>query len=283
MAEYLIQDTTLTNMADAVRTKTGSTGALSPDGMATALNNIANRDSNNLSVSGATVTVPAGNYKAQATKSVATATQATPSVSVDANGKITASATQSAGYVAAGTKTGTKQLTTQAAKTVTPTESSQTAVASGIYTTGAVSVSPIPSEYIVREEISEQDTLISNIMTALEGKAGGGSSDGGSVETCTVEVINTTGIFWYIHYSYINESGVSVMLSGADAGETTELSNVIAFSDITIWSDNNAGGVPYEFEADGAYVEVNDMLGGETLAILQTYPENGNNVAITIM
>lgn len=205
MAEYLIQDTTLTAIGDAVRTKTGGTGALSPDGMATALNNIANRDSNNLSVSGATVTVPAGNYKAQATKSVATATQATPSVSIDANGKITASATQSAGYVTAGTKTETKQLTTQATKTVTPTESSQTAVASGVYTTGAVSVSPIPSEYIVREEISEQDTLISNIMTALEGKAAGGSSGGGSVETCEVNCIGANN-FYCLHTRFYNNT-----------------------------------------------------------------------------
>lgn len=77
-----------------------------------------------------------------------TATQATPSISVDSAGKITASATQTAGYVAAGTKSATKQLTTQAAKTVTPSTSSQTAVASGVYTTGAVTVAAIPSSYV---------------------------------------------------------------------------------------------------------------------------------------
>ena len=38
------------------------------------------------------------------------ATQATPSIAVDANGLITATATQGAGYVAAGTKSATKQL-----------------------------------------------------------------------------------------------------------------------------------------------------------------------------
>ena len=77
-----------------------------------------------------------------------TATQATPTISVDSAGKITASATQTAGYVAAGTKSATKQLTTQAAKTVTPSTSSQTAVASGVYTTGAVTVAAIPSSYV---------------------------------------------------------------------------------------------------------------------------------------
>ena len=101
---------------------------------------IASKSSSDLTASGATVTVPAGHYASQATKSVSTATQATPSISVDSAGKITASATQSAGYVSAGTKTGTKQLTTQAAKTVTPSATEQTAVASGVYTAGEVKV-----------------------------------------------------------------------------------------------------------------------------------------------
>lgn len=73
-------------------------------------------------------------------------TQATPSISVNAAGLITASATQSAGYVTAGTKSATQQLTTQSAKTVTPSNSSQTAVSSGVYTTGAVTVAAVPTE-----------------------------------------------------------------------------------------------------------------------------------------
>lgn len=74
--------------------------------------------------------------------------QATPTITVNTGGLITASATQSAGYVSAGTKSITKQLTTQAAKTVTPSTSSQTAVASGRYTTGTVTVAAIPSTYV---------------------------------------------------------------------------------------------------------------------------------------
>lgn len=77
-----------------------------------------------------------------------TATQATPSITINNSGLITASVAQSAGYVTAGTKTSTKQLTTQAAKTITPSTSSQTAVASGVYTTGAVTVGAIPSTYV---------------------------------------------------------------------------------------------------------------------------------------
>lgn len=66
--------------------------------------------------------------------------QATPSISVSSGGLITASAVQAGGIVADGTKSTTQQLTTQGAKTVTPSTSTQTAVASGRYTTGAVQV-----------------------------------------------------------------------------------------------------------------------------------------------
>jgi hypothetical protein len=127
-------------------------------------------------------------------------------VSINSSGLITASATQTAGYVSAGTKSSTKQLTTQAAKTVTPTKSSQTAIASGVYTTGAVTVAAIPDQYIttidatasadeimsgetayvngskvtgtfsIDNELSTQDDLISQIQAAVDSlpEAGGG-------------------------------------------------------------------------------------------------------------
>lgn len=108
---------------------------------------IATKTSSNLTASGKTVTVPAGYYASTATKSVSTATQATPSISVSSAGKITASSTQTAGYVSAGTKSATKQLTTQAAKTWTPSTSSQS-IAAGTYLTGKQTIAAIPSSYI---------------------------------------------------------------------------------------------------------------------------------------
>lgn len=94
----------------------------------------------------------------------ATSITANPSISVNASGLITANVsasksvtpTVSAGYVSSGTSgtvsvsgSNTSQLTTQGATTITPTEQSQTAVASGTYTTGAITVDPIPSQYII--------------------------------------------------------------------------------------------------------------------------------------
>lgn len=67
------------------------------------------------------------------------ATQATPSITVSSDGMITASAAQTAGYVAAGTKKATKQLTVQAAKTWAPGASDQT-LASGRYLTGVQTI-----------------------------------------------------------------------------------------------------------------------------------------------
>ena len=132
------------------------------------------------------------------------ATQATPSITVSSAGLITAKATQSAGYVASGTKSATKQLTVQAGKTVTPTTSNQTAVASGRYTTGAitvkgdanlkaeniksgVSIFGVTGSYAGSTEdldsvITELETKVATLNTTLDGKASGG----GSVEICTV-------------------------------------------------------------------------------------------------
>lgn len=129
------------------------------------------QDSSTLTASGATVTAPAGYYPAAATKTIAFGSAATPATSITANPSITvssdglitatASATQnvtptvSAGYVSSGTAgtitisgSNTNQLSTQAGTTIIPTESEQTAVAAGKYTTGAVKVGAISSTYV---------------------------------------------------------------------------------------------------------------------------------------
>ena len=92
--------------------------------------NIASKSSDDLTVSGATVTAPAGYYANAASKAVATTTHPNPTASITSStGVVTASHTQGTGYVTSGTTTGTLNLTTQAGKTVTPTESAQTEVA----------------------------------------------------------------------------------------------------------------------------------------------------------
>lgn len=123
---------------------------------------IPTKTSSNLSASGATVTVPAGYYASQASKAVASGSAKTPattvtknpSISVSSSGLITASVsgtqsvtpTVTAGYVSSGTAgtitvsgSATKQLTVQAAQTITPGTSNKT-IASGRYLTGTQTI-----------------------------------------------------------------------------------------------------------------------------------------------
>lgn len=124
---------------------------------------IATKTASNMTVSGATVTAPAGYYASSASKSVAsgsaktpaTTITATPSLSINSSGVVTASvsATQnvtptvSAGYVSSGTAgaitvsgSDTLELDTQGAQTITPSTSNQT-IASGQYLTGTQTIS----------------------------------------------------------------------------------------------------------------------------------------------
>ena len=178
--------------------------------------NIASKTSDNVTVSGATVSVQAGYYGSAVSKSVASMTLPTSAsstssgtskatisrstsnqyiniptgyngdasyytISAVANGTATAPASISgtgasvstgtntltlsstvsvtptvstAGYIAVGTAGNssvslTASVPTQAATTVTPSTSSQTAVSAGTYCTGAITVGAIPSEYII--------------------------------------------------------------------------------------------------------------------------------------
>ena len=99
-----------------------------------------------------------------------TATQNAPTV--DASGLVTATSTITAGYQKASTPSNTLQLSTQAGKTVTPTESEQTAVASGKYTTGVVKVGAISSTYVgsgIAQNDSDDLTVSDNVVTAPAG------------------------------------------------------------------------------------------------------------------
>ena len=109
------------------------------------------------------------------TGNINTVMQATPSITVNSNGLITAKATQSAGYVNAGSKNNTKQLTTQAAKTITPSTSNQTAVASGRYTTGSITVKG--DSNLKAENIAEGISIFG--VTGTHSGGGGGGSQGG--------------------------------------------------------------------------------------------------------
>ena len=117
----------------------------------------AENDSSDLSVSGATVTVPAGYYSSSASASVSNGSATAPatisgtsaSVSTGTNTltlskTISVTPTVSAGYVSSGTAGNssvslTASVTTKGAATITPGTSSQT-IASGTYLTGTQTI-----------------------------------------------------------------------------------------------------------------------------------------------
>lgn len=146
---YDISDSTIdsnSKMLDGVKAR-GANGTLYTG-------NIPSKSGSDLTVSGDTVTVPAGHYSAQATKAVASGTVTAPasisgtsaSVSTGTN-TLTLSKTVSvtptvstAGYVSAGTAGNasvslTASVTTKAAATITP-GTSNIEIAAGTYLTG---------------------------------------------------------------------------------------------------------------------------------------------------
>lgn len=147
-----LTDTTAT-ASDVVNTKYFYTNA----GIRTQ-GSIATKSSSDLTASGATVTVPAGYYSSQATKSVSTGSASAPStisgtsatVSTGTNTltlskTVSVTPSVSAGYVSSGTATNssvslTASVTTKAAATITPGTSNQT-IASGTYLTGTQTIS----------------------------------------------------------------------------------------------------------------------------------------------
>lgn len=81
------------------------------------------------------------------TGTIATVEGPTPDISVSSDGLIAASVSNPKGYQAGSTtKTATQQLTTKGATTITPSSASQIAVNSGVYTTGKITVSAVPTE-----------------------------------------------------------------------------------------------------------------------------------------
>ena len=172
MADYLTTDTELASVANAIRTKGGTSSPLVyPAGFVSAIEAIPTGGGNlqaktniNPTTSSQTITPDTGydglsSVQINAMPSGSATTPATtitanPTISVSNSGLITATnsktqsvtPTVSAGYVSSGTAgtitvngSNTSQLSTQAAQTITPTTTNQT-IASGKYLTGAQTI-----------------------------------------------------------------------------------------------------------------------------------------------
>ena len=131
LSSYDLYDTSSATISDNGQLLSG-VKAVGADG-ALYTGNIPSKSSSDLSASGATVTVPAGHYASQASKSVASGTEGTPSASKSAVSNhavtVTPSVTNAEGYISGGTHTGTP-VSVSASELVS---GSETKTANGTY------------------------------------------------------------------------------------------------------------------------------------------------------
>lgn len=154
------------------------------------------------------------------TGTIATVTQATPSITVNSSGLITASATQSAGYVSSGTKSATKQLTTKAAATITPGTANQT-IPANTYLTGTQTIK------------GDANLIASNIKSGVSifgvtGTASGGGSgesklpqfvDGTVTEITAEDLQGVTKIRNYAFYNYNSLTSITIPNNATSIGD----------------------------------------------------------------
>ena len=199
VAKVILNGNTLIDVTDktvASSNLVSPNTALGADGT-TVTGALVTKSASDVTVSGATTTIPAGVYSSQVQKTVssgsaatpATSITANPSISVSSSGLITASVsasksvtpTVSAGYVSSGTAgtvsvsgSNTSQLTTQAAQTITPTTTNQT-ISSGRYLTGNQTI------------LGDTNLVASNIMSGVSIFGVTGTLEpGGNLRTLTI-------------------------------------------------------------------------------------------------
>lgn len=195
------------------------------------------------------------------TGALADVTQAMPAITVDAAGKITASATQGAGVVAAGTKSATKQLPVQAAKTVIPSASAQTAVGEGVFTTGIVTVAAVYAVIGVTYPSGSVCTCTNGTLTLTAKDTSGkaifvipsagtwtvtavsGSKSTSKTVSITAEGQVETVTLMYGLYIFKNGSGLT---SGYSIKSNSIISAPTVSGDTISWSgDSSSGGVAF--------------------------------------
>jgi len=201
------QETNLKAIADAIREKDGTTAAIPASEFPNRIRAIQmGVDTSDATAAASDILSAKTAYIAsgKVTGSMPTKSQATPSISVSSSGLITASAIQETGYVKGGTKRATKQLSTQPAATIIPGASSQTAVYSGRYTTGSVTVA------------GDTNLKAANIKSGVSIFGVAGSYEGGSVSAnpdLSISNLNVAVYDFSSNYISSNNANIDVARS----------------------------------------------------------------------
>lgn len=234
----------------------GTSGSVSVNGSGT--KQLPTRTSSDMSVNGATVTAPSGWYANNASKSVASGTEGTPTATKGTvsnhSVSVTPSVTNTEGYISGGTKTGTA-VTVSASELVSGTKSIS-ANGTGIDVTNYQKVNvavPAPSlqtktktytpttsqqtESVQADEGYDGiDTVNVTVNAMPSGTAGTPSATKGTVSnhsvTVTPSVTNTTG---YITGG--TKTGTAVTVSASDLVSGTYTVSASGTADITNYAD----------------------------------------------
>lgn len=158
---------------------------------------ITRRSSTDLTASGATVTMPAGYYSAQASKAVATGSAGTPTATkgtVSNNSiSVTPSVTNTTGYITGGTKTGTA-VTVSASELVSGTLSITSSGTKDVtnYASASVSAGTAGTPTASKGTVSNHSISVTPSVTNTTGFITGSTKTGTAVTVSASELVSGT-------------------------------------------------------------------------------------------
>ena len=194
MAQVAVTTTLLDDLANAISGKTGASSPMTISDMTDAVDGIVSRDSTDLTASGATVTVPAGMYAAQASKAVASGTAGTPSATKGTVSNhavsVTPSVTNAAGYIAGGTLTGTA-VSVSASELVSGTLSITSSGTADVtnYASASVAAGGATAS-ATKGSVSNHSVTVTPSVTRTAGYVTAGTSSGTAVTVSASELVS---------------------------------------------------------------------------------------------
>lgn len=158
---------------------------------------VARRSSSDLTASGATVTVPAGYYSAQASKAVATGTAGTPTATKGTVSNhavtVTPSVTNTTGYITGGTKTGTG-VSVSASELVSGTYSVTSSGTKDVtnYASASVPAGTEGTPTATKGTVSNHSVTVTPSVTNTGGYISGSTKTGTAVTVSASELVSGT-------------------------------------------------------------------------------------------
>ena len=152
------------------------------------------RDSTDLTASGATVTVPSGYYESQASKAVASGTAGTPTATKGSvsnhSVNVTPSVTNTAGYISGGTKTGTA-VSVSASELVSGTYTVDSSGTKDVTNYASASVpSGSASASATKGTVSNHSVSVTPSVTRTAGWVSAGTANGTAVTVSASELVS---------------------------------------------------------------------------------------------